>query len=158
MPLKTSNLSRRRWRSACSRYPRGSWRGRDDRHTRGGRRRRNGKERILPEMLDEMASCRPPSVVMRWSEKDLFEVELLEPLLDERRASPATPRQVAPLRARLGVVVAALRRAVRLAPEDLLLRTAEAELAAAATGVAGRIRADRAACAGDRVDPTTSLI
>jgi transposase len=68
---------------------------------------------------------------MRWSEKDLFEVELLEPLLDEPIAHrPRLPGQVTPLP---GEALASwlLRYAepFGLAPEDLLLRTTEAELA-----------------------------
>jgi transposase len=68
---------------------------------------------------------------MRWSEKDLFEVELLEPLLDEPTAHrPRLPGQVTPLP---GEALASwlLRYAepFGLAPEDLLLRTTEAELA-----------------------------
>lgn len=68
---------------------------------------------------------------MRWSEKDLFDVELLEPLPDEPMARrPRLPGQVAPLR---GEALASwlLRYAepFGIAPEDLLLRTNEAELA-----------------------------
>ncbi len=68
---------------------------------------------------------------MRWSEKDLFEVELLEPLPDELIARrPRLPGQVAPLP---GEALASwlLRYAepFGIAPEDLLLRTSETELA-----------------------------
>lgn len=68
---------------------------------------------------------------MRWSEKDLFEVELFEPLPDETAARrPQLPGQVMPLP---GEALASwlLRYAepFGFAPEDLLPRTSEAELA-----------------------------
>lgn len=105
---------------------------------------------------------------MRWSEKDLFEVELLEPLPDEPIARrPRLPGQVTPLP---GEALASwlLRYAepFGIAPEDLLLRTSEAELAgrgdwwrrphpalierlAQATGVDPMRIADMTLCSGD---------
>jgi transposase len=68
---------------------------------------------------------------MRWSEKDLFEVELLEPLLDEPTAHRTRlPGQVTPLPSEaLASWLLRYAEPFGLAPEDLLLRTAEAELA-----------------------------
>lgn len=69
---------------------------------------------------------------MPWSEKDLFEVELLEPMVDEPAARrPRLPGQVTPL---AGEALASwlLRYAepFGIAPEDLLLRNCDIELTA----------------------------
>lgn len=68
---------------------------------------------------------------MRWSEKDLFEVELLEPLPDDLIARRSRlPGQITPLPSEaLASWLLRYAEPFEMAPEDLLLRTCDAELA-----------------------------